>query len=107
MSSVNHGGPSGTQMTFRHRYLQRLPGPRRPESASDRPPAFRKRIPFMSSFPDSPASSVRSKATPWSANPITPADWRGSGGDRLSGENIDAQIRRFFENTVDRELLRP
>lgn len=57
--------------------------------------------------PDSSASSVPPKAIPWSANPNTLADWHGSGSDRLSGENIDAQIRWFFENAVDREPLRP
>lgn len=55
----------------------------------------------MSSSPDSAASSVRTKAIPWSASPNTPADSRGSGSDRLSGEDIDAQIRWFFENAVD------
>jgi len=61
----------------------------------------------MSNRPDSTAPSKPAKAIPWSANPNTPADSRGSGGDRLSGEDVDAQIRWFFENSVDREPLRP
>ena len=61
----------------------------------------------MSSRPDSDASSEPTKAIPWCANPNTPADSRGSGSDRLSGEDVDAQIRWFFENAVDREPPRP
>jgi len=61
----------------------------------------------MSSPPESAAFPGSADRTRWSACVKTPSNPRRSGNDSLSSEDIDAQIRWFFENAIEGEPLRP
>jgi hypothetical protein len=52
-------------------------------------------------FPDS------ANRTQWSAHLESPSSPRRVGSDPLSSEDIDAQIRWYFENVLEGETLRP
>jgi hypothetical protein len=55
----------------------------------------------MGEFLDSAAETERTAQAKPAANP------RDTRGDRLSSEDLDAEIRWFFENAVEQESARP
>jgi hypothetical protein len=61
----------------------------------------------MSSHSKSAALPASANRTEWSAHLKTPSSPRRAGSDPLSSEDIDAQIRWYFENVLEGETLRP
>lgn len=61
----------------------------------------------MSSRSKSAAFTDSANRTQWSAHLETPSGPRRAGSDQLSSEDIDAQIRWYFENVLEGEPLRP
>ena len=61
----------------------------------------------MSSRKETSALSGSARGTQWSAPSNAPANSREARRDPLGSENIDAQIRWFFENAPERDPLRP
>jgi hypothetical protein len=62
---------------------------------------------IMSSCQESSAFPGSANRTQSPAHPTAPSNPRETRSDPLCGENIDAQIRWFFENALERERLRP
>ncbi len=58
-----------------------------------------------SSSASAPQSPVHLTTSP--VHLTTPSNPRATQGDPLCSENIDAQIRWFFENVLERERLSP
>jgi hypothetical protein len=61
----------------------------------------------MSRHQESSASSSSASAPQSPVHLTTPSNPRATQGDPLCSENIDAQIRWFFENVLERERLSP
>ena len=61
----------------------------------------------MSARQDNFAVARSASAIQSTNNPTTPSNPRESGHDPLCSEDIDAQIRWFFEHAVQQERLSP
>jgi hypothetical protein len=57
----------------------------------------------MSSHRESSTAASSARASQSPVHLTAPSNPRGTHGDPLCSENIDAQIRWFFENVIERE----